>query len=85
MPLLEAAVKALRVGDPLDDATEMGPLISAEQRASVGSYVAGDVPVAFRGERARRRRASGSRRPSCARSPTTTAPRARRSSVRSRP
>ena len=49
MPLLEAAVKALRVGDPLDDATEMGPLISADQRAAVSSYVSGDAPVAFRG------------------------------------
>jgi betaine-aldehyde dehydrogenase len=36
------------VGDPLDDATEMGPLISAEQRATVASYVDDDAPVAIR-------------------------------------
>ena len=47
--LLEDAVKALRVGDPLDDATEMGPLISADQREKVSAYVNGEAPVAFRG------------------------------------
>jgi acyl-CoA reductase-like NAD-dependent aldehyde dehydrogenase len=49
---LEAAVSAMRVGDPLDEANEMGPLISAAQRASVASYVDGEgggAPVAFRG------------------------------------
>ncbi len=49
MSLLEDAVTALRVGDPLDDATQMGPLISADQRASVASYATGDAPIAFRG------------------------------------
>jgi acyl-CoA reductase-like NAD-dependent aldehyde dehydrogenase len=49
MEALEREVKALRVGDPLDDATQMGPLISADQREKVGSYVDGDAPVAFRG------------------------------------
>src|SRR2546429_1506575 len=33
--LLSESVSALRVGDPLDDATEMGPLISADQRDKV--------------------------------------------------
>ncbi len=47
--LLEDAVTALRVGDPLDETTQMGPLISADQREKVGSYVNGEVPVAFRG------------------------------------
>ena len=36
---LEREVKALRVGDPLDDATQMGPLISADHREKVASYV----------------------------------------------
>jgi betaine-aldehyde dehydrogenase len=49
MAALEAAVKSLRVGDPLDDETQMGPLISADQREKVSSYVNGEAPVAFRG------------------------------------
>jgi betaine-aldehyde dehydrogenase len=49
MAALERAVTALVVGDPLSDATEMGPLISADQRAAVSSYVPDDAPVAIRG------------------------------------
>jgi acyl-CoA reductase-like NAD-dependent aldehyde dehydrogenase len=45
---LEREVKALRVGDPLEDATQMGPLISADHREKVASYV-DDAQVAFRG------------------------------------
>jgi betaine-aldehyde dehydrogenase len=37
------------VGDPLDESTEMGPLISAGQRESVGSYLENGAPVAMRG------------------------------------
>jgi len=47
--LLEVHVKALRVGDPLDEATQMGPLISAAQRETVSSFLDGQAPVAFRG------------------------------------
>jgi acyl-CoA reductase-like NAD-dependent aldehyde dehydrogenase len=49
MDSLEEAVEAVRVGDPLDDDTQMGPLISAGQRETVSSYVPDDAPVAIRG------------------------------------
>ena len=49
LSLLEPAVTGLRVGDPTDPATEMGPLISAAHRAKVASYVPDDAPVAIRG------------------------------------
>ncbi|MEA2153235.1 MAG: hypothetical protein QOI18_1468, partial [Solirubrobacteraceae bacterium] len=49
MELLADAVKAITVGDPLDEATQMGPLISAEQRETVGSFLDGEAPVAIRG------------------------------------
>jgi acyl-CoA reductase-like NAD-dependent aldehyde dehydrogenase len=45
---LERSVKSLRVGDPLDEETQMGPLISADHREKVASYV-DEAPVAFRG------------------------------------
>jgi acyl-CoA reductase-like NAD-dependent aldehyde dehydrogenase len=50
MEVLEDAVEGIRVGDPLDDSTEMGPLISESQRETVSSYVSGDAPVAIRGD-----------------------------------
>jgi acyl-CoA reductase-like NAD-dependent aldehyde dehydrogenase len=43
------ATRKVRVGDPSLDETEMGPLISAEHRSKVASYVDG-VSSAFRGE-----------------------------------
>jgi acyl-CoA reductase-like NAD-dependent aldehyde dehydrogenase len=49
LELLEPHVKALRVGDPLDEQTQMGPLISAGQREAVASFLDGQAPVAFRG------------------------------------
>jgi acyl-CoA reductase-like NAD-dependent aldehyde dehydrogenase len=49
MSALEAAVKSIKVGDPLSESTQMGPLISADQLHTVSSYVNGDAPVAFRG------------------------------------
>jgi betaine-aldehyde dehydrogenase len=50
MEALTDAVEALRVGDPLDPETQMGPLISADQRDKVGSFVPDDAPVAIRGQ-----------------------------------
>jgi acyl-CoA reductase-like NAD-dependent aldehyde dehydrogenase len=49
MELLGDAVRAIRVGDPLAETTEMGPLISAEQRDTVSSFLDGEAPVAIRG------------------------------------
>ena len=49
MQAFEKAVQALRVGDPLNDQTEMGPLVSAEHRAKVASFLDDGSPVAFRG------------------------------------
>jgi acyl-CoA reductase-like NAD-dependent aldehyde dehydrogenase len=49
LDLLIEATRAVKVGDPRDEATEMGPLISAEHRERVASYVA-DTVSAFRGE-----------------------------------
>jgi len=45
---LEPAVTGLRVLDPSDEASEMGPLISAQQRGSVQAYL-DEVDVAFAG------------------------------------
>jgi betaine-aldehyde dehydrogenase len=49
MEALEDAVESIRVGDPLDEATQMGPLISAGHRETVASFVPDDAPVAIRG------------------------------------
>jgi len=49
MQALEKSIKSLRVGDPLDDKTEMGPLISADHRAKVGSFLDDGAKVAIRG------------------------------------
>jgi betaine-aldehyde dehydrogenase len=49
MEALEDAVESIRVGDPLDEDTQMGPLISAGQREKVSSYVNEGAPVAIRG------------------------------------
>jgi acyl-CoA reductase-like NAD-dependent aldehyde dehydrogenase len=46
---LKGAVESIRVGDPLDPATEMGPLISAGQRESVAAFVDGGAEVAIQG------------------------------------
>jgi acyl-CoA reductase-like NAD-dependent aldehyde dehydrogenase len=46
--LLVESTRTLRVGDPQDESTEMGPLISAEHREKVASFVDGNV--LFRGD-----------------------------------
>ncbi len=46
--LLVEATRAVRVGDPEDEATEMGPLISAAHRETVAGFVDGE-PL-FRGD-----------------------------------
>jgi betaine-aldehyde dehydrogenase len=43
LELLVEATRAVAVGDPEEDATEMGPLISAEHRERVSSYADGNV------------------------------------------
>ncbi len=48
LELFEPAVAGVKVLDPRDEASEMGPLISAEQRSMVAAYV-DDAEVAFRG------------------------------------
>jgi acyl-CoA reductase-like NAD-dependent aldehyde dehydrogenase len=47
--LMGDVVRGIKVGDPLDDSTEMGPLISEDQRETVASFVPDDAPVAVRG------------------------------------
>jgi acyl-CoA reductase-like NAD-dependent aldehyde dehydrogenase len=49
LDLLQPAVENFRVGDPLDEETEMGPLISADHREKVASFVTDDAPVAIQG------------------------------------
>src|ERR1035437_5639287 len=49
MELLEPAVLGVKVGDPALEASEMGPLISAEHKSKVAGFVPEGAPVAFRG------------------------------------
>ena len=49
MEALKGPVEDIAVGDPLDRSTQMGPLISADQRETVSSFVPRDAPVAIRG------------------------------------
>ena len=50
LSLMQPVVEGFRVGDPFDEETEMGPLISADHRENVAAYVPEDAPVAIRGE-----------------------------------
>ncbi|MFM1916869.1 MAG: hypothetical protein RJB01_384 [Actinomycetota bacterium] len=49
MAKLEKSVAGVVVGDPADERTEMGPLISASQLATVTSFVPDEASVAFQG------------------------------------
>jgi acyl-CoA reductase-like NAD-dependent aldehyde dehydrogenase len=49
MELLEPAVKGVVVGDPSDERTEMGPLVSRGQIDTVRSFLPDDAPIAFQG------------------------------------
>ncbi|MCU1412566.1 MAG: aldehyde dehydrogenase [Rhodoglobus sp.] len=49
LELLEPAVKGVVVGDPNDEKTEMGPLVSKAHFDSVTAYQPDDTDVAFRG------------------------------------
>ncbi len=50
MALLERAVTSVVVGDPRDEATQMGPLITEAHRRRVEGYLGDGTPVAFRGQ-----------------------------------
>ncbi|MCC9205274.1 aldehyde dehydrogenase family protein [Arthrobacter sp. zg-Y769] len=49
LELLEPGISALEVGDPAQESTRMGPLISAAQRDRVAGFVQ-ETEVAFRGK-----------------------------------
>ncbi len=49
MERLEPAVQAVVVGDPTDETSEMGPLISDAHRREVAAFVPDGAPVAFCG------------------------------------
>jgi acyl-CoA reductase-like NAD-dependent aldehyde dehydrogenase len=44
------ATRGVKVGDPEDEATEMGPLISAAHRETVAGFVTDDLNILFRGD-----------------------------------
>jgi betaine-aldehyde dehydrogenase len=48
--LLVDATRGVKVGDPSDDATEMGPLVSAAHRQTVASFVDEDTRTLFTGD-----------------------------------
>lgn len=48
MELLEPAVAGVRVGDPTDESTEMGPLVAAAHLERVRSFIPDDSELAFR-------------------------------------
>ncbi|WP_433657436.1 aldehyde dehydrogenase family protein [Nocardia sp. CA-128927] len=51
LELLEPAVRGVKVGDPAQESTEMGPLISAAHRERVAAFIEPSTKIAFTGER----------------------------------
>ncbi|GAA5085280.1 aldehyde dehydrogenase family protein [Nocardia iowensis] len=51
LELLEPAVRGVQVGDPAQESTEMGPLISAAHRERVAAFIEPSTKVAFTGKR----------------------------------
>ena len=49
LELMEPAVAGVRVGDPSDEGTEMGPLISAAHRERVAGFVSPSTKIAYTG------------------------------------
>lgn len=49
MEHFETAVQNVKVGDPLDEATEVGPLVTLAHRESVASFLPEGAPIAFQG------------------------------------
>lgn len=47
---LKPAVENFKVGDPADPTTQMGPMVTAEQRDHVASYVPAGSPVVIQGK-----------------------------------
>jgi betaine-aldehyde dehydrogenase len=51
MEHFEQAVAGVKVGDPFDESTEVGPLVTLAHRDHVASFIDDATPVAFRGSR----------------------------------
>ncbi|KKI16989.1 MULTISPECIES: aldehyde dehydrogenase family protein [unclassified Leucobacter] len=49
MERFETAVQGVKVGDPTDESTEVGPLVTQAHKESVAAFLDEDAPVAFRG------------------------------------
>ena len=82
LALLEPAVAGVVVGDPTEEATEMGPLISEAHLATVSSFVPGRARRSPSADRAPRVRGTGSPPPCWPRSTLRTARPPKRSSDR---
>jgi aldehyde dehydrogenase (NAD+)/betaine-aldehyde dehydrogenase len=50
LELFVEATRAMRIGDPAALATDLGPLVSADHRDTVGSFLDADLNVIYRGD-----------------------------------